>query len=101
MLFPHILYEGDGGIIVHMGRTIGRIGAWKVQIYGDDHPFFTASTCDIPQFWCSAGLVRLVARPLPVARPRSKPRQLIITGDVAVLSRDRLSLRHLTIEGAD
>jgi len=92
-MFPHTRYHGEGGTI-HLGTlTIGRLGEWKVAYYGDDRPYFTATGCDIPSRWLSAGLKRLTVRPRLAAKP------LTITGDVAILERTRLNLGNL--EGAD
>ena len=92
-MFPRTRYSGEGGTI-HLGSlTIGKLGAWRVSYYGDDRPYFTATGCDIPSRWLSAGLKRLTVR------PRSSVKPFDITGDVRLLEHERLNLGNL--EGAD
>jgi hypothetical protein len=102
MFYPKVRYAGQGGVIEVKGRAIGRLGAWKVQYYGDDKPFFSARDCVIPQLWVSAGVVALVVRAaVPPPRPgQPAPKPFIISGTVARITRDALSLGDLTIERA-
>ena len=99
LLTPKVLHEGTRARLVRNGRTIGSVGAWKVCIWGDDTPYLSASGCDIPHFWHSAGLtsVSVVGRPLSRARNVA---ELTITGEVKRIGRDVLSLGNITIEGA-
>jgi hypothetical protein len=93
-MFPRTRYSGEGGTI-HLGTlTIGKLGEWKVCYFGDDRPYFTATGCDVPQRWLSAGLKRLTVRPRLGARPSME-----ISGDVRLFERGRLNLGNL--EGAD
>jgi hypothetical protein len=93
-MFPRTRYTGTGGTIRLGNLTIGRLGEWKVSYYGDDRPYFTATGCDIPSRWLSAGLKRLTVRPQSDARPHFE-----ITGDVRLIEGARLNLGNL--EGAD
>jgi hypothetical protein len=97
---PTVIHEGVKARLVHNGRTIGTVGAWKVCTFGDDVPYLTASGCNIPALWLSAGLgvVSVVGRPL--SRSRQPARDMTITGTVARIGRDVLSLGNITIEGA-
>lgn len=103
ILKPTVVHEGKGGKLVHQGRVIGHIGHWKVCTWGDDTPYLTASGCNIPALWLQAGLgvVSVVGRPLARARqPANTQRELTITGSVARIGRDVLSLGNIQIEGA-
>lgn len=100
LLTPKILHEGTRAKLMYQGRTIGTVGAWKVCTWGDDTPYLSASGCNIPVVWHSAGLDAVSV----VGRPRSKTRQpareLRITGEVKRIGRDVLSLGNIQIEGA-
>ena len=99
LLTPKVLHEGTRAKLVHNGRTIGSIGAWKVCIWGDDTPYLSASACTIPALWVSAGLtsVSVVGRPLTRARNVA---EMTITGEVKRIGRDVLSLGNIIIQGA-
>lgn len=92
-MFPITKYRGEGGTIHFANLTIGRLGTWSVNYFGDDKPYFTASGCDIPLRWQSAGLKRLTVRLRSGARP------LEITGEIKLFERGRLNLGNL--QGAD
>lgn len=97
---PSVLYQGTHARLIHNGRTIGTVGTWKVCTFGDDRPYLTASGCNIPALWHSAGLdaVSVVGRPLSKTRQPANP--LKITGEVKRIGCDVLSLGNITIEGA-
>lgn len=99
ILKPSVIYQGTSAKLVHNGRTIGTIGAWKVCTFGDDIPYLTASGCTIPAPWHSVGHVSVVGRPL--SRSRAIQKELTISGEVKRIARDVLSLGAITIEGAD
>lgn len=97
---PTVLHEGARAKLIHNGRTIGVIGAWKVCTFGDDSPYLTASGCSIPALWQSAGLGVVSVKGRPLARSRQPAKELTITGSVARIGRDVLSLGNIQIEGA-
>jgi hypothetical protein len=97
LLEPNVIHQGKSARLVLNGRTIGTVGAWKVCTFGDDQPYLTASGCNIPSLWHSAGHVSVVGRPLS----RSRAKELKISGEVKRIGRDVLSLGNITIEGAD
>src|SRR5690349_21375843 len=96
-LQPKIIHQGTNAKLIYQGRTIGTIGHWKVCTFGDDRPYLTASGCNIPSLWHSAGHVAVVGR--PSRQPRAK--EMSIEGDVKRIGRDVLSLGNIQIEGAD
>lgn len=100
ILAPRIVHEGTNAKLMHNGRQIGTIGAWKVCLWGDERPYLTASGCKIPAVWCSAGLEAVTVVGRPLSRSRLQAREITITGKVARIGRDVLSLGDLTIEGA-
>ena len=99
--YPRTIASGDGGTITtEGGATIGQLGAWQIQTYGDDTPFLTARACDIARIWCSAGVQRAIVRP-------QSPVGATIRGEVKLIERDKLNLGALVVfgiagfEGAD
>ena len=93
-MLPRTRYHGDGGTIEYEGTVIGRLGAWAVRYWGDEHPYFRAQDCQIAAFWVSAGPERLTVRPSSGALGH-------IEGDVKDLTQSTLSLGNITWEGAD
>lgn len=100
LLQPKVVHEGSNAKLMHQGRQIGTIGHWKICLWGDETPYLTASGCNIPALWCSAGLesVSVVGRPL--SRTRALAKEMTIKGEVKRIGRDVLSLGNLTVEGA-
>jgi hypothetical protein len=96
---PNIKHQGDTATLYVADRPVAQIGPWKVCYWGDDKPYFTAQGCRIPALWVSAGLkrVRVVGRPQRPARAQA----ITITGNVARIGPDVLSLGNLDIQGAE
>jgi hypothetical protein len=100
ILKPTVIHEGRAAKLVHNGHTIGVVGAWKVCTFGDDTPYLTASGCNIPALWLSAGLGVVSVMGRPLSRTRQPAKEMTITGEVKRLGRDVLSLGNIQIEGA-
>ncbi len=100
-LYPTVQQQGVNARLIHNGRVIGTIGAWKICLFGDDRPYLTASGCTIPALWVSAGLTVVSVAGRPSTKARQLAKMMTITGEVKRIGRDVLSLGNLTIEGAD